>query len=110
MAIEKYKKKPVEVEGVEWTGKNVGEIRQFCGRRAVFNYSINPNNVDEEEISLVIDTLEGSMRVRVHDYILKGVDGEVYPIYRPAFEKMYEKMDGSPIPKLVGEEVEEEDE
>ena len=29
--IGKYVKKPVEVEAVEWTGKNLEEIKQFVG-------------------------------------------------------------------------------
>lgn len=37
-----------------------------------------------------IKTLEGDMHVSVGDYIIKGVDGELYPCKPDIFEKTYE--------------------
>mgnify|MGYP000012504888 CR=1 FL=1 len=39
-----------------------------------------------------IATLEGDMHVSVGDYIIKGVNGELYPCKPDIFEKTYEKV------------------
>ena len=39
-----------------------------------------------------IETLEGTMRASVGDYIIKGVNGEFYPCKPDIFEKTYEKV------------------
>lgn len=39
----KYRKKPVVVEAVQWTGKNQTEIDQFCGTKVV--WSENKKNI-----------------------------------------------------------------
>lgn len=41
---------------------------------------------------LEIETLEGTMKANVGDYIIKGVDGEIYPCKPDIFEKTYEKI------------------
>ncbi len=39
-----------------------------------------------------IKTLEGEMRANVGDWIIKGVNGELYPCKPDIFEKTYEAM------------------
>jgi len=39
---------------------------------------------------LRIGTLEGTLRVNVGDYIVRGVKGEIYPVRRDIFEDSYE--------------------
>ena len=39
-----------------------------------------------------IKTLEGIMRVNYGDYIIKGVEGEVYPCRKDIFEQTYEEV------------------
>lgn len=39
-----------------------------------------------------ISTLEGSMFARDGDYIIKGVQGELYPIQKKIFEETYEVL------------------
>jgi len=80
--IKKYKKKPVIVEAIQWTGHNTKEVLDFIGRDkiiAYFNY-------------FEIKTLEGNMRVNIKDWIIKGVEGEFYPCKPEIFEKTYEKL------------------
>lgn len=38
---------------------------------------------------MLIYTLEGEMKARLGDYIVKGVDGEFYPVKKEIFEKTY---------------------
>ena len=39
---------------------------------------------------LKIDTLEGTMKADVGDYIITGVNGEIYPCKPDIFKKSYE--------------------
>ena len=77
----KYRKKPVEVEAIQYTGENLPEIINFVGR----NLRVRGNLV-------VIFTLEGDMIVSELDYIIKGVKGEFYPCKPDIFEKTYERV------------------
>ena len=77
----KYRKKPVVVEAVQYTGSNQEEILLFC-KSANCKLSKNPNN-------LIIKTLEGEMEASVNDYIIKGVEGKFCPCKPDIFNKTY---------------------
>jgi hypothetical protein len=79
----KYRKKPVVIEAVEWTGSNFVEIEEFISK-AFFKYAIDG--------ALLIETLEGLMAAKVGDYIIKGVKGEFYPCKPDIFEETYERV------------------
>lgn len=83
--IKLYRKKPVEIAAIKWTGKNLGEICKFI----------------EKDVShcfvggqLYITTLEGIHRASIGDFIIKGVKGEFYPCKPDVFEKTYEEIGG----------------
>jgi hypothetical protein len=42
-----------------------------------------------------IPTLEGNMRIKMYDYVIKGVWGEFYPCDRDIFELTYEPVEQS---------------
>ena len=88
-----YKKKPVEIEAVQFTGHNFDEIRAFAGDKVRFDYHDTAWEVGKGPViaSAVIDTLEGSMRASKGDYIIKGVQGEFYPCKPDIFEQTYEE-------------------
>ena len=81
----KYRKKPVIIEAIRWTGTSVslGELE------TVFNKRFKTNAWNEIEI----DTLEGTMRASEGDYIIKGINGEFYPCKPDIFEKTYEEIE-----------------
>ncbi len=84
----KYRKKPVVVEAIQWTGENFEELADFVGesaRRAKY---------DESDISIKIYTLEGTMTASPGDYIIKGIKGEFYPCKPDIFNATYEKVEG----------------
>lgn len=83
MAIGRYRKKPVIVEAVKWTGYNTQELSLFAGNKAMFKYHT------EEPTELIINTLEGTMIASKDDMIIKGVNGEFYPCKLDIFEKTY---------------------
>lgn len=91
----KYRKKPVVVEAVRWTGSNLEEIRNFVGsdliEECVELFDIK-RTLKEMLVDIAIDTLEGTMRVDYVDYIIKGVKGEFYPCKPDIFLKTYEEV------------------
>ena len=90
----KYRKKPVEVEAIQWTG-NASEVKKFCGSKCSYNVNDSAwqvgKGVPHEE--LIIHTLEGDMKASRNDYIIKGINGEIYPCKPDIFEKTYEKVE-----------------
>ena len=91
----KYRKKPVVVEAVRWTGSNLEEIRNFVGsdliEECVELFDIK-RTLKEMLVDIAIDTLEGIMRVDYGDYIIKGIQGEFYPCKPDIFEQTYEEV------------------
>lgn len=89
----KYRKKPVVIEAVRWTGENREEIRNFCKHGAFFTPAVQDTEGHTTKWSLVIDTLEGVMYAEIGDYIIKGVNGEFYPCKPDVFAKTYEAVE-----------------
>jgi hypothetical protein len=80
----KYRKKPIVVEALKYTGKNDDEIKFFCPTARA---------PADKKPNLIIPTLEGEMLVSVGDYVIKGVQGEFYPCKGVIFELTYEKVE-----------------
>lgn len=99
----RYRKKPVVIDAVQWTGTN---------KREMFNFLTN-NNFPEEYMEsdfpivsdnfyidkwkvpggLVIKTLEGEHLASIGDYIIRGVHGEYYPCKPDIFRETYEEVE-----------------
>ena len=90
----KARKKPVEIECVQWTGQNDKEILDFCGREnAYFTRYVNGNLDGDVAWNLYIRTLEGEHKALIGDYIIKGVHGEFYPCKYDIFHETYDICD-----------------
>lgn len=89
--MKKYRKKPVIVEAVQWTGENHAEMCEFIDPEAFEIIS---------RVGLVIHTLEGDHHASPGDYIVKGIAGEFYPckpdIFMQTYEPVKECMGGGP--------------
>ena len=87
----KVRKKPVEVEAVLWRGPDgaPGEgypewFRQLIrDTRAV-------NRIDWSTGALMLETQHGWAECAVGDYVIRGVQGEVYPCKADVFAETYE--------------------
>lgn len=88
----KYRKKPVVVEAIRWTGENREEIRKFCKYGAFFTPAVQDTEGHTTKWNLVIDTLEGVRYAKIGDYIIKGVNGEFYSCKPDIFKKTYEAV------------------
>lgn len=85
----KYRKKPVVIEAIQFidNADRIMEIHEFLGgdtMRISYEDKYNPY--------IKIETLEGTMKASVGDYIIKGVNGEFYPCKPDIFEKTYEEV------------------
>lgn len=87
----KYRKKPVVIEAVQWTGSNLEEIKQFVTKDLIYDIDDAAWKVGMgiPEVTIKIKTLEGEMLASVGDYIIKGVGGEFYPCKPDIFQKTY---------------------
>ena len=83
----KYRKRPVEVEAIQFDGWNWREVYQFMSDKPLW---FTQDFRKEEYVT--IDTLEGTMKARVGDYIIKGVHGEFYPCKTDIFHETYEEV------------------
>lgn len=88
----KYRKKPVEIEAVQWAGDNPNEIWGFAGDACTIDM-LSYSNTDRPIYTLVIHTLEGDMLASPGDFIIKGVQGEFYPCKPDIFWQTYEKVE-----------------
>jgi hypothetical protein len=80
----KYKKKPVVIEAFQWQKDNVPEWwREKSGK---FQLNLQTGSV-------FIPTLEGTHEAKINDFIIKGVQGELYPCKPDIFEQTYEKVE-----------------
>lgn len=84
--IKKYKKKPVTIEALQWTGENLNEVRDFVGEYLMFNYESGIPQV-------YLKTLEGNMHASAGDYIIKGIYGEFYACKPDVFTETYEEVE-----------------
>lgn len=89
--VEKYVKRPVIIEAVQYTGKNVMEIISFVGLRHIrVRYADKFDSSKGAEITII--TLEGDHHASVGDYIIKGIKGGFYPCKPDIFEQIYERV------------------
>jgi hypothetical protein len=87
MGVERFRKRPVEIEAQRLTTDNQDEIAGWCGGRLS-----HATRYGKPIGGVLIDTLEGAMGACVGDWIIRGVQGEFYPCKPDIFEKTYERV------------------
>ncbi len=78
----KFRKKPIVVEAIKYTGENATEISDFAHNGWVSFF----NSKD------TIQTLGGPFHLSVGDFVVKGVNGKFYLCKPDIFEKTYEEL------------------
>lgn len=82
--VEKYIKKPVPIQAIkfEYNNEVITEIKKkFKGVEIDYIWE-----------SRMVKTIEGWIKMKDWDYIIKGVDGEFYPCKASIFKKTYQKV------------------
>ncbi|MFD9069163.1 hypothetical protein [Streptomyces lasiicapitis] len=89
----RYRKKPVEVDAVQFTGGNSVQVAQFItDGGGSFRAETHPT--DGKHDIFYIRTLEGEMQAVDGYWIIRGVEGEFYPCRDDIFCATYEAVDG----------------
>lgn len=86
-----YRKKPVTIEAVPYLpddGEQRVVVTEFLAKSEWYF-------ADDDTKSLIIRTLEGDHRCRPGDWIIRGVQGEVYPCKPDIFTATYEPVTGN---------------
>lgn len=78
-----YRKKPIVIRAVVWDGsqETLREVSAHCPCDLL---------IDALTAELIIPTLEGTMRARIGDYVVVGIQGELYPVKPDIFQATYE--------------------
>lgn len=81
----KYRKKPLEVEAIQYKKDNIGEIAQFLGTNF---YSVTHNEVH------YANDLSGSyLSTKIGDWVVLGDQkGDFYPVESNVFDRTYEPI------------------
>lgn len=90
--MHRFRKRPVEVEAVQWTGDNEAELVAFAG--SLF-HAVDPEDRsdDPDQTAAIMDTLHNTwMRVYDGQWIVKGVKGEFYVIAPDVLAETYEPV------------------
>jgi hypothetical protein len=92
----RYRKKPIEIEAVQFTGEIDDEIANFLKGQKV-DVGLHTTLSDEGKVLgsekyIILKTLEGEMKVIKGDWIIKGVKGEFYPCKPDIFDETYEEV------------------
>ena len=94
-----YRKKPVQIEAVQYLGNNKKGDASFLGPipewllQSQVDYSFAPPPKGKwfvSESGLIIGTLEGQHLASKDDYIIKGIAGELYPCKPEIFDNSYD--------------------
>lgn len=76
----KYTKKPITVEAVQYTGENEAEVTAFTNRHACESAFYK---------CMTMPGPDGDYFIYAGDFVIKGVEGELYPCKPSAFHKTY---------------------
>ncbi len=86
----KYRKKPVEIEAMQFRRDNWKEIVAFTDAMVD---CLTIEKSPKGKCTCRISTLEGNMFASEGDYIIKGIQGEFYPCKPDIFEQTYERVE-----------------
>lgn len=91
--IKQYRKKPLIVTAVQWTGDNLMEVTAFMKNQTLEEFKANLNEKDWSEYETTISTcgltITDNIFVFLNDYIIRGIDKELHPCSPDVFEKSY---------------------
>lgn len=94
----KYRKKPVVIEAFKWTGgHDQTEDPTWIVQALKTGEATIVGTSDMKVCVMQIKTLEGTMTASPGDYIIKGIQGEIYPCKPDIFEQTYESVDDHTI-------------
>lgn len=92
----KYRKKPMIIEAFQYDGDLKGQDGKYYvpewAIKAFEQGILHFDNYDGKPSVLSISTLAGIQHVYPGDYIIRGVEGDIYAIEQCRFERTYEEV------------------
>ncbi len=90
-----FRKKPVTIAAIQWTGINFEEVKAFFGKDAKEYAQLTEVTLDGEvkgtpKGNLSIESSKSRYTVSPDDFIIRDVKGEYYPCKPDIFEATYE--------------------
>jgi hypothetical protein len=86
---QKYRKKPVVIEAVQYlTDNDFEKVKAFVGDKLF----VDMKTKSTLDTGVKINTLEGDLAICRGDFIIKGIKGEFYPCKADIFEQTYEPV------------------
>ena len=81
----RFRKKPVVIEAKLFTVRSGTDLAKWCGGMLF-------DDPEEGGYYISISTLEGEMKAKLYDWIIKGIQGEFYHCKQDIFTKTYEQL------------------
>lgn len=91
--MNRYTKKPVTIEAVQWDGTAAGAgpiIDWILAGGGTARYHEVNETVERVSAQIAIDTLEGTITASPGDWIIRGVQSEHYPCKPDIFDATYD--------------------
>lgn len=87
----KYRKKPVVIEAFQYDGDLMNDQGDYYAPQWA-EEAFKSGVMYYIDGDLFIKTLEGDLGVSVDDYVIQGIQGELYPCKPDIFAKTYEEV------------------
>ena len=91
--VQTYRKRPVEVRALRWTGANLVDMIDFLGNPRVGR--IVP--VSKYRNELILHMPGGDITVPHGDWVIRGNQGGYHPCGKESFAQVYEYVPSTPI-------------
>jgi hypothetical protein len=91
--MSKFRKKPVEIDAFQWTDDVEHQENPVWFVEAIHAGAIKISHSGSVYAYATLGTLEGEMKARPGDWIIRGVKGEIYPCKPDIFAATYEAVD-----------------
>jgi hypothetical protein len=88
----RYRKKPVEIDAVPIADALASARHTWDDLPAWLTTAYDNGDVLFLDNAILISTLEGQMRGEHGDWLVRGVQGELYPVKPGIFEATYEPV------------------
>jgi len=97
-----FRKRPVVVSALQWTGGNEQELAEFTrGNFMAVDEADRENSDDPENTGAVLDSLHSSwIGMRTGDWVIRGPRGEFYAIRGDVLAEMYEPVEAPAPPPM----------
>jgi hypothetical protein len=89
--VQRFRKRPIVVEARQFCSVNGSAVAEWCGGRH-----------DDVLHRLIIHTLEGDIFAQSGDWVIKGVQGEFYPVRADILAETYDPVADGPAGAAEG--------